>query len=160
MRWGRVHAIALIAMMVSGQAFAREIKVGILAPFSGPFAVWGSQYKQAIEVFLDERGTKVGDHTVTLIYRDTASQPEIAKRLAQELITRDKVDVIAGLALTPEALVIAPVVSEGNVPTVLFNSGTHFVTRSRRCSSGSASPSTWECCRSPSGPPEKVSRPG
>jgi len=129
MRWGSIVAVALAAALTTTQASAREVKVGILAPFTGPFAVWGSQYKQAIELFLDERGTKVGEHTVTLIWRDTASQPEQANRLAQEMITRDKVDAIAGLALTPEALALAQVVTEGKTPTVLFNSGTHFVTR-------------------------------
>jgi branched-chain amino acid transport system substrate-binding protein len=129
----RILAAAVVGALIAAQApthaDAREVKIGILAPFTGPFAVWGSQYKQAIELFLDERGTKVGENGVTLIYRDTTSQPEVGKRLAQEMITRDKVDAIAGLALTPEALAIAPVVTEANMPTVLFNSGTHFVTR-------------------------------
>jgi branched-chain amino acid transport system substrate-binding protein len=129
MKYARIIAAVLSAALMAGPAVAREIKIGIVAPFSGPFAVWGSQYKQAIELFLEERGIKVGEHTVTLIWRDTASQPEVAKRLAQEMIARDKVDAIAGLALTPEALAVAPVVTEGNMPTVLFNSGTHFVTR-------------------------------
>ena len=130
MRWTRV---SLLAAAVSGilvtSAAAREIKIGVLAIFSGPFAQWGTNFRQGIELYQEEHGVKVGDHTVTVIFRDTAGRPDSAKQLAEELIIRDRVSAIGGLVTTPEALAVAPVLTDASVPGIIFNAGTHFVTR-------------------------------
>ena len=125
----KILAALFTALMLASPASAREIKVGIVTVSSGPFAGFGAEFKRGIELFLEERGTKVGDHTVTVIYRDSGAKPDVAKRLAEELILQDKADVIGGIAFTPEALAIAPVLTEANVPGVVFNAGTHFITR-------------------------------
>ena len=118
-----------VLIALPAPAMAREIKVGLVAGFTGPFAQFGSEFKRGIEIFQDERGTKVGNHTVTVIYRDSATKPDAAKRLAEELILQDKVDVIAGIGFTPEGLAIAPILTEAKIPGVTFLAGTHFVTR-------------------------------
>src|SRR4029079_17477168 len=54
--------------------------------------------------------------------------PEVAKRLAQELITRDHVQFLSGFGLTPNALAVAPLVSEAKVPMVISNAATSIIT--------------------------------
>jgi branched-chain amino acid transport system substrate-binding protein len=126
---------ASVAILASVLAFAtpssaRTIKVGVIACFTGPFAQWGEQWKRVITLYQEQNGTKVGDDTIEVIYRDErGTDPAIPKRLAEELVIQDKVDVIAGFTLTPSALAVADVVTEAKMPTVIFNAATHFVTR-------------------------------
>jgi branched-chain amino acid transport system substrate-binding protein len=125
----RIALVALFASLAAFPASSREIKVGILTVSSGPFASFGAEFKRGIELFMEERGNKIGNDTVTVIYRDTGAKPDAAKRLGEELILQDRVDVIGGIGFTPEALAIAPVLTEAKIPGVVFNAGTHFVTR-------------------------------
>jgi branched-chain amino acid transport system substrate-binding protein len=125
-------ALALIsaAFLAPAGVDARTIKVGVLSTFTGDYAQWGVQFKRAIEIFLEDNGTKVAGHDVEILYRDElGARPDVAKRLAEELVVQDKVDVIAGIVFTPNALAIAPVCTEAKVPCVIFNAATHFITR-------------------------------
>ncbi|MFM9885175.1 MAG: ABC transporter substrate-binding protein [Burkholderiales bacterium] len=119
MRWLAIVAIALGAAF-SAQA-QEKIRVGIIGPFSGPFAAVGAQFRQGIETYVSMHGTKAGDREVELIFRDqSTTNPATAKRLAEELIVRDKVSLIGGLYLSPEATAVAPVANETKTPFVLF----------------------------------------
>ena len=126
---------ALLAILVGLTAFvpdvsARTIKVGVIACFTGPFAQWGEQWKRVIELYQEMNGTKVGNDEIQVLYRDErGTDPAIPKRLAEELIIQDKVDVLGGFTLTPSALAVADVITEAKMPTVIFNAATHFVTR-------------------------------
>ena len=97
---------ALGCLLVALPAWAQDsIKVGIVAPFSGPFADYGKQFDAGVKAFQKINGTTVAGRKVEVIVRDTGGpSPEVAKRLAQELVVRDKVDFLAGFGLTPEAL--------------------------------------------------------
>jgi branched-chain amino acid transport system substrate-binding protein len=118
--------LALAVFFISSSAAtASEIKVGIIGPFSGPFAEYGQRYRQAIELALAQRGSPVGNSTISILYRDVGGNaPQRARQLAQELVVRDKADYIGGLALTPNVLAVAEVVTEAKTPFVIFNSGT------------------------------------
>ena len=59
---------------------------------------------------------------------DTGPNPEVAKRMAQELIARDKVQLLTGVVYTPNALAIAPLATEAKVPFVIMNAGTAMIT--------------------------------
>ncbi len=115
-------ATAVGLLLPASQAMAQEkIRIGIIGPFTGPFASTGVQFRQGIESFLSLNGTKVGDREVELLFRDTGgTNPAVAKRLAEELIVRDKVSMLGGFYLSPEATAIAPVVNETKTPAVLF----------------------------------------
>jgi branched-chain amino acid transport system substrate-binding protein len=83
------------------------IKIGLLAPFSGQFAGLGGQIEGGVKAYLESHGGSIDGREVQLLVRDTTGvAPDVAKRLAQGLIVRDKVDFIAGFALTPNAMVI------------------------------------------------------
>ena len=85
-------ALAATASISAAQA-ADTIKVGVVAPFSGPFAIYGKQYKEAIAVYVDQHGTKAGDHDIEFIYKDVGGpNPDNSRSLAQELLIREQVD--------------------------------------------------------------------
>ena len=63
-----------------------------------------------------------------LIRDDTGPNPDKAKQLAQELIVRDKVNLLAGVIFTPNAMAIAPLATEAKVPFVIMNAGTAVIT--------------------------------
>ena len=119
-----VAAAGLFA--VAGSAQAQEpIKVGAVLEVTGPFASLARQIEQGMRLYMAEKGDTVAGRKVELLIRDsTGAQPEVAKRLVTELVTRDKVDFIVGFALTPNAMAAAPVVTEAKVPTIIMNAAT------------------------------------
>jgi len=105
------------------------IKIGVVAPMSGSFATYGRQIEAGIGTYLLESGDKIAGRKVEVIYRDNAGpNPSAAKRLAQELVVRDKVDILAGFAFTPDALAAAPIATEAKKPLFLPLAGTSVVT--------------------------------
>jgi branched-chain amino acid transport system substrate-binding protein len=94
--WNRLlpaGALALAGMLaLSAAAWADTIKVGIIGPFSGPFALQGKNFQAGAEAWLEQNGKTVAGHEIELIYRDLpTANPQQARALAQELIVRDKV---------------------------------------------------------------------
>jgi len=117
-------------VLASAAAFADDtIKVGLVAPFSGPFADYGKQMQAGINAYMKKNGDHVAGKKVEVIVRDTTGPvPEVAKRLAQELVVRDKVDFLAGFGLTPEALAVAPVAEQAKKPMIVMNAASSVVT--------------------------------
>ena len=130
-RFVRSAAIVLAAMgaMSGARAQQEPIKIGILGQFSGPFALIGKQYRQGIEAYTATYSSKVGGREVELVYRDIGgTNASNAKRLAEELIVRDRVSIIGGFYLSPEALAAAPVLTETKTPGVVFNGAAKSIT--------------------------------
>ena len=130
--WSAAVAIAASALVATGTpALAQDkIRVGVIGPFSGPFASVGVMFKQGIETYRAINGSRAGDREVELIYRDTAgNNPAVAKQLAEELIVRDKAQILTGFYLSPEAAAAAPVVNETKTPAVLFFAGGEGITK-------------------------------
>ncbi|HEX7606627.1 MAG TPA: ABC transporter substrate-binding protein [Usitatibacter sp.] len=122
--------LATLALLVAPIALAQEpVKVGIVAPFSGVAADYGKQMEGGIKAWFKLHGDTVNGRKIQLLIRDTTGpNPEIAKRLAQELVTRDKVDFLAGFGFTPEALAAAPVATEAKTPMIVMNAASSVVT--------------------------------
>ena len=114
----------------AGAAGAGEtVKIGVIAEFSGPFADYGAQILGGMKVYLKQNGEVFGGKRVELLVRDTTgAAPDIAKRFAQELITRDNVDILAGFGLTPNAMAVAPVATQAKKPMVIMNAATSIIT--------------------------------
>jgi branched-chain amino acid transport system substrate-binding protein len=105
------------------------IKIGLIAAFSGPFADYGKQMEGGVKAYMAQHGNTVAGKKIELLIRDTTGpSPEIAKRLAQELVVRDKVDFLAGFGLTPEALAAAPVAEQSKTPMIIMNAATSVIT--------------------------------
>jgi len=123
-------AFTISAAFVNSALADHTVKVGVIGPFSGPFAIWGKQFKNAVEVYVAQNGEKAGDHTVEFIYKDSGGpNPSGTKALAQELIIKDKVDYLGGFVFTPNALAVAPLIQKAKVPTVLFNAATSIIVK-------------------------------
>jgi branched-chain amino acid transport system substrate-binding protein len=127
--WRLAAAIALTAAVPAG-AIAQTVKVGIINTSSGPMAGVGEQLDRGIRLYMKEHEKDLPPGvTLELIRRDdTGPNPEVAKRLAQELITRDHVQLLAGAIFTPNALAVAPLATEAKVPFVIMNAGTAMIT--------------------------------
>ena len=112
-----------------GAAAQETIKIGLVAPFSGPFADYGKQMEGGMKAYMKQHGDTVAGKKIEIIVKDTTGPaPEVAKRLAQELVTRDKVDFLAGFGLTPEALAVAPVAEQAKKPMIIMNAATSIIT--------------------------------
>lgn len=121
---------ALLAIMfLAAPVQARTIKVGLILPFSGPNADLGEQMDRAVRLYLKTHPKVPGGHTIEIIRRDaTGPKPDIAKRLAQELVIRDKVDVLAGVVYSNNALAIIDVANEAKVPLMIMNAASSMIT--------------------------------
>lgn len=110
-------------------AAVEPIKIGVLAGFSGPFADYGKNIEHGMRAYLKQHGDSYGGRKVELVLRDTTGPaPDVAKRLAQELITRDKVDFLAGFDFTPNAMAVAPLATEAKKPMIVMNAASSVVT--------------------------------
>lgn len=121
--------VAAFALTATASYAEDTIKVGVILELSGPFADFGRQIENGIKVYMKQNGNTVAGKRVELIVKDTGGPaPDVAKRIAQELVTRDKVQFIAGFGLTPHALAVAPVATEAKVPTIIMNAATSIIT--------------------------------
>ena len=111
-------ASALGAASVQTWAQQAPFKIGFLAPLTGPFAATGWQMEQGVRLYMAQNGTTVAGRKIELIVKDDTGTPDITKRLAQEMVVNDKVDVLAGFGLTPLALATAPVATQSRTPMV------------------------------------------
>ncbi len=126
---GVLAGAAFLASAASAQA--EVIKIGLIASFSGAFAVWGQQFRQSVEAYQKVNGKSVDGHEIQFIFRDNGgADPAKSRQLAEELILREKVKFITGFELTPNALAVAELITEAKIPTVIFNAATSMITRS------------------------------
>ena len=123
-------AAMLAAVVLPAGANAQQtIKIGVIAAFSGQFADTAAQIDNGIKLYMKQKGDSVGGKKIEIIRKDTGGpNPDVAKRLAQELIVRDKVDILAGFTLTPEALGAADIATEGKKMMVVMNAATGIIT--------------------------------
>ena len=125
-----IGAALVIAMMPLAIASAQTVKVGLIVSFTGQNASLGIMMDQAVKLWMKEHEKNLPPGVKVEIIRrdDTGPNPEVAKRLATELITRDKVDIITGVQWTPNAMAIAPLATEAKVPVIVMNAGTSMIT--------------------------------
>ena len=111
------------AMLCAGPLSAQTVKVGFMSTYSGPGAAQGDQLDKGAKLYLKLNSGKLPKGVkVDLISRDdTGANPDVAKRIAQELIVRDKVQLLTGFVWTPNAAAIAPLTAEAKVPYISMN---------------------------------------
>jgi branched-chain amino acid transport system substrate-binding protein len=119
--------MALCSIPVHAQS--NTVKVGVIGPFSGPFAHYGALFKAGAEAYVASQGGKLAGKDIEFIYRDTGGpNPGQTKTMVQELIVKDKVDYLGGFVFTPNALAVAPLIQQSQTPTVIFNAATSAIT--------------------------------
>ena len=122
-------AIAAALCVLPGAAHAADpFKIGLILPLTGPFASTGKQIEAAARLYMAKNGDTVAGRKVELIVKDdTGLAPETTKRIAQEMVVQDKVNVLAGFGLTPLALAAAPVATEAKVPMIVMAAATGMI---------------------------------
>ncbi len=124
-----VLAFAASILLLPAAAGAATVKVGIILPYSGANAQFGAIMDQAMDLYMKQNPNSLGGHTIKIIKRDsTGPRPDVAKRLAQELITREKVDIIAGIIYSNNAFAIVDLAKKAKVPVLIMNAGTASIT--------------------------------
>jgi len=131
MRLIKRFTIAALALGTALAAHAADpLKIGLVLPMTGPFAAYGKQIEHGVKLYLQTNGDTIAGRKVELIVKDDApgTAGDVSKRLAQELVVKDNVDILAGFGLTPSAFAVAPVATEGKKPMVVMNAATSAVT--------------------------------
>jgi branched-chain amino acid transport system substrate-binding protein len=129
MRKAVVIAIAATMFSALPARAQQTVKIGVILAYSGQFADPAAQMDNGIKLYLREHGDVVAGKRIELIRKDTGGiAPDVAKRLAQELIVRDNVDLLAGFALTPNALAAGDVSAQAKKFMVNMNAATAIIT--------------------------------
>jgi len=128
--WIKRTIIGAVMLSAAGTLQAQGVvKLGLVAEFSGPFAQYGQQILGGMKAYMKQNGDTVAGKKIEIVQKDTTGPaPDVAKRLAQELVTRDNVDFLVGFGLTPNALAVAPVATEAKKPMIIMNAATSIIT--------------------------------
>lgn len=130
--WNATIATAMLAAIaLAGPAAAQTaIKIGFINSYSGFLAQPGDEMDKGVALYVKEHEKELpAGVTIEVIKRDDTSTPEVAKRIAQEFITRDHVNLLFGLVASPNAAAIAPLTAEAKVPLVITNAAGAAITR-------------------------------
>jgi branched-chain amino acid transport system substrate-binding protein len=126
--WVRFATAAFALAISIVPASAQDtVKVGLILPLTGPFAPTGRQIEGGAKLYMQQHGDKVAGKKIELIVRDDGNVADATKRIAQELIVNEKVQVLAGFGLTPLALATAPISAEAKVPQIVMGAATAII---------------------------------
>jgi branched-chain amino acid transport system substrate-binding protein len=119
---------ALALAMPLAQAQGNTFKIGLVLPMTGQQASTGRQIEAAARLYMAQNGDTVAGKKIELIVKDDTSLPDVTKRLAQELVVNDKVNVLAGFGITPSAMATAPIATQSKTPMVVMAAATSSIT--------------------------------
>ncbi|HYL90476.1 MAG TPA: ABC transporter substrate-binding protein, partial [Burkholderiales bacterium] len=112
----QIRKIALAAALLVGATAAsaqQTVKIGFITSYSGLNGNLGPYMERAVRLYLKQHEKELGGVKVELLTRDdTGPNPDKARQLAQELVVRDKVNLLAGVIFTPNAMAMAPIATE------------------------------------------------
>lgn len=127
-----LSASALAVMALSSATVLAQdntFKIGLILPMTGQQASTGRQIEAAAKLFMAQNGDTVAGKKVQLIIKDDTSIPDVTKRMAQELVVNEKVNVLAGFGITPSALATAPIATQSKTPMVVMAAATSSITQ-------------------------------
>jgi branched-chain amino acid transport system substrate-binding protein len=126
---GLVVSVCLAALGAPSADAQETVKIGLILPYSGQFADTATQMDGGIKLYLKKHGDTVAGKKIEIIRKDSGGpSPDVAKRLAQELVVRDGVDILAGFVLTPNALAASDVSDQAKKFMVIMNAATSIIT--------------------------------
>jgi branched-chain amino acid transport system substrate-binding protein len=116
--------------LLGGAANAEDtVKIGMINEYSGQFADTGNMIDYGLKLYMKQHGDTVAGRKLEVIRKDTGGiAPDVAKRLAQELVVRDHADIFGGFSLTPNALAAADISAEAKKFMVVMNAATSIIT--------------------------------
>jgi branched-chain amino acid transport system substrate-binding protein len=121
-------ALSLAALFAASAHAQETFKIGLIVPMTGGQASTGKQIDNAIKLYMQQKGDTVAGKKIEIILKDDGAVPDNTKRIAQELIVNDKVNVIAGFGVTPAALAAAPLATQAKIPEIVMAAGTSIIT--------------------------------
>jgi branched-chain amino acid transport system substrate-binding protein len=121
-------AVALGVSVAASASAQDTVKVGFILAMTGPQQSTGRQEAAAIKLYMAQHGDTVAGKKIDLIIRDDGAVPDNTKRIAQELIVNDKVNLLAGFSITPAALSVAPLATRAKIPEIVTAAGTSIIT--------------------------------
>jgi branched-chain amino acid transport system substrate-binding protein len=123
-------ALAAATLVAALPALAQDntFKIGLILPMTGQQASTGRQIEAAARLYMAQNGDTVAGKKIQLIVKDDTSLPDATRRLAQELVVNDKVNVLAGFGITPSALATAPIATQSKTPLVVMAAATSSIT--------------------------------
>lgn len=130
LRASAAAALTLAGGLAALPATAQDnvFKIGLVLPMTGQQATTGRQIEAAVRLYMAQNGDTVGGKKVQLIVKDDTSLPDVTRRLAQELVVNDKVNVLAGMGITPSAMATAPLATQAKTPLVVMAAATSSIT--------------------------------
>src|SRR5712664_1088643 len=124
----RTLVFAGTLLAASSVCAQQTIKIGLINVLSGKFADAGAQLDNGVKTYMKQHGDTVAGKKIEIIRRDVGGvAPDVAKRFAQELVVREKVDILAGFLLTPNALAAGDVSAEAKKFMVVMNAATSII---------------------------------
>jgi len=119
-----------LPLALTGTAFAqaKPFKIGFILPMTGQQASTGRQIEAAAKLYMAQNGSTVSGRKIELVFKDDGGVADQTRRIAQELVVNDKVDVLAGFGLTPLALATAPIATQSKTPMVVTAAATSIIT--------------------------------
>ncbi len=123
-------AVALAAAAAGSSVLAQDnaFKIGLILPMTGQQATTGRQIEAAARLYMAQNGDTVAGKKIQLIVKDDTSLPDVTRRLAQELVVNEKVNVLAGFGITPSATATAPISTQSKTPQVVMAAATSSIT--------------------------------
>ena len=123
-----ITALVLVLGFLVGGAHAATVKVGVVLPYTGGGAGFAKQIERGFKLYLKLNKDKLGGHEIEFITRDSKRPGgDISKVAVQELLTREKVDILTGFVYSPNVMSVAPLVNAAKVPLVIMNAGTSWI---------------------------------
>jgi branched-chain amino acid transport system substrate-binding protein len=128
-RWS-ISAFALSLITATATYAAEPLTIGVVLPMSGQFAECGKQIERGMRLYLTANGDTVANRKVKLIIKDDSpgTSGDVSKRLAQELVVKENVDLLAGFCTTPAALAVTPLATEAKKAMVVMNAAASLIT--------------------------------
>lgn len=126
------NALALATLALAAtHSIAQDstFKIGLILPMTGQQASTGRQIEAAAKLYMAQNGDTVAGKKIQLIIKDDTTIPDVTKRLAQELVVNEKVNVLAGFGITPSALATAPIATQSKTPMVVMAAATSSITQ-------------------------------
>ncbi len=119
-----VTSLAFATLFAGGALAQDSVKIGLILPMTGPQASTGKQIDAGVKLYMQQHGATVAGKKIEVILKDDGAVPDNTKRLAQELIVNDKVNVIAGFGVTPAAMAAAPLATQSKSVELVMAAGT------------------------------------
>jgi branched-chain amino acid transport system substrate-binding protein len=125
-----IASAGLATLGFAGLANAQQapFKIAFILPMTGQSASTGKQAEAGARLYLAQNGSTVAGRKVELIIKDDAGVADSTRRIAQELVVNEKVDVLAGFGLTPLALATAPIATQSKTPMIVSAAATSMIT--------------------------------